>query len=139
MTSRYRRRDKSFRWLRDMPEFLDIVLVMAKRDQIERAFGSLLALKAVEAVFAEHLVDGPDAIGAFGVPRRREMIEARAMRNKKRHAISRRVARAFREGSNLGADRSLGKSHATPIAWPIQFTRVIRSGWPADSGLFTLK
>src|SRR5258708_18211502 len=122
-----------------MPEFLDIVLVMAKRDQIERAFGSLFALKAVEAAFAENLIDRPDPIGAFGVPRRRQMIEARAMRNKKRPAISPRVERAFRVGSNLGPDRSLGKSHATPIARPIQLTRVIRSGWPADNRLVTLK
>ena len=50
-----------------MPEFLDIVLVMAERDQIQVAFRRFAANEAVEAIFREHLIDRAQPIGAFGM------------------------------------------------------------------------
>src|ERR1700730_16266855 len=56
---------------RDMPEFFDIVSVMAKRDQIKRALGSLFADKLAKAAFAENFINGPNPIRSFGMPWRR--------------------------------------------------------------------
>ena len=72
-----------------MAQFTDIMLVVAERDRIERAFRCLAARKPVEARFRQHLGDRAQAVGALGVSRRRDMIEACRMGEEKRaHAIA---------------------------------------------------
>jgi len=70
-----------------MPKFLDIMLVMAKQDLVERAFGCRLAHQPVEAGFAENLLNRANPVGPFGMPRRCQMVEACRMAEKKRHAL----------------------------------------------------
>ena len=72
------------------------MLVVAERDQIEDAFRRLAAHQRVEALFAEHLIDRAHPVGPFGMSRRRHMVEAGRMGQKKRrHAIPWRVGAAL--------------------------------------------
>jgi hypothetical protein len=61
---------------------------VAKRDLIERARRRLLARKAVELLFGKHLGDRAQTVGALGVSRRRGMIEACGMGEKKRAHVT---------------------------------------------------
>ena len=55
----------------------------AERDQIEATLRRLIAHQFAEAIFPQHLVDGANSIGSFGMGRRRQMIEACRMRQEK--------------------------------------------------------
>ncbi len=95
----------------DVPEFTDVMLVVAERDRIQRAFRRLAAHQPVEAIFRQHLIDGTQPVGSFGMPGRREMVETGRMgENKRRHSMPWRAERAFREAANLGGRRPLRKS-----------------------------
>ena len=72
---------------RDMPKFLDIMLVVAKQDLVERAFRCRLAHQRLEAVFAENLLNRANPVGSFGMPRRCQMVEACRMAEKKASCI----------------------------------------------------
>ncbi len=76
---------------RDVPQFADVMLVMAERDQIEIAFRRFAAHQRVEAVLRQHLIDRAQPVGALGVSRRRRMVETGRVGEKKRHAGSWRV------------------------------------------------
>ena len=58
------------------------MLAVAQRDRIEAAFRRLAAHQRLEALFAEHLVDRAQPVGAFGVARRRQMVETGGMGQK---------------------------------------------------------
>ena len=68
---------------RDVAQFLDVMLVVAERDLIELAFRRLAAHQRLEAVLRQHLIDRAHPVGALGVPRRRHMLEAGRMGQKK--------------------------------------------------------
>jgi hypothetical protein len=79
-----------------MPEFLDIMLVVTERDRIKIAFRCLAAHQRREAIFAEHLGDGAQPVGALGMSGRRGVFEAGPVAEKKRrHAIPWRVRTRF--------------------------------------------
>src|SRR5260370_23543098 len=99
--------DQTTRW-RDVPEFFDIVFVMTKRDQIERALGSLFAHKFVKAAFSENLINRANPIRSFRMPWRRQMVEACPMSEEKCcHAISWRAKAPFEKGLILRGRRPL--------------------------------
>ena len=88
---------------RDMAEFADIMLAMAQRHRIEAAFRRLAAHQQLEAIFAEHLVDRAQPVGPFGVSRRRQMVEAGGMRQRRASCkILALCACAIRGAANLG-------------------------------------
>jgi hypothetical protein len=64
---------------RDVPQFLDVMLVVAQHHGIERAFGGLAAHEFVEPAFAEGFLDRANPVGSFGMSRRRQMVEAGPM------------------------------------------------------------
>src|SRR5207248_8079379 len=100
-----------------MPELLDVVLVVAKRDDVQIAFRRFGAREFVEATCGEHLIDRAQPVRAFRMSGGRRMVEASRVSKKKRgHAVSWRVGRACREGANLGARRPVGKGGAAK--WP---------------------
>jgi len=74
--------DQTARW-RDVPEFLDVMLVVTQRDRIQTAFRRFAARQPAEAVFREHLADRAQPVGALRMPRRRGVVEACPMRQQK--------------------------------------------------------
>src|ERR1700722_1988567 len=89
--------DQAARW-RDAPQFVDIVFVVTECDEIEAALRRFAAHQRIKPALAEHLVDGTNPVGPFGMSRWCEMVEACGMAQKKRrHAIPWRVECAFEE------------------------------------------
>ena len=84
---------------RDMPEFPHIVLAMTQRDRIQTALRRFAAHQGVETIFAEHLADRAQPVGAFRMAGRRGMVEAGRMRQQQcGHAIPWRGKRFMRKG-----------------------------------------
>jgi hypothetical protein len=72
---------------------------MAERDLGERAFRGLDALQECESLILKRLLDGADAVGAFGMARRRDMAEAGRMADQqRRHAQVSDGREAFQTG-----------------------------------------
>jgi hypothetical protein len=70
------------------------MLVVTQRDQVKRAFRSFAAHERVEAAFGENLIDGTNPVRPFRMSRRRQMLEAGGMSQKKGcHAMVRRELR----------------------------------------------
>src|SRR6204780_1750834 len=87
--------DEPFR-RREMPDFADVMLVVAERDRIERALGRLAAHQAVEALGAEPLIDRAQPVRALGVVGRSLVIETgRVGEIKRGHAGSWRAKARF--------------------------------------------
>jgi hypothetical protein len=75
------------------------MFIVTERDQIKRTLRRLLADEPVKLALAKNLVDGANPVGPFRMSRRREMIEACRMGQKKcGHALSWRVRGAFEKG-----------------------------------------
>ena len=75
---------------RDVAQFADIVLAMAEQHGVEVAFRREVAHQRLETVFAKHLGDRAQPVGAFGMSGWGQVIEAGGVRQKQCHAISRR-------------------------------------------------
>src|SRR5229473_3394138 len=102
-----------------MPEFFDVVSVVAERDGIEAAFRRFAAHQRLEAVFRQYLTDRAQPVGTFRMSRRRQMVETGGMGQQKRHAISWHTRCAYRGKSSLGGHRPLGKSRAMDMPLPL--------------------
>src|SRR5438045_8943203 len=91
-----------------MPELPDVVLVVAKRDDVQIAFRRFGAREFVEAICGEHLIDRAQPVRAFRMSGRRGMAETSRMSKKKGgHSVSWRVWRACLGGVSLGKVRQL--------------------------------
>jgi hypothetical protein len=73
---------------RDVPELLDVMFVVAERDQIEVADRRFAALQPRVALPRQHLIDRAQPVGALGVSRRCLVAEKGGVGKKKRHALS---------------------------------------------------
>jgi hypothetical protein len=72
----------------DMAEFADIMFAMTQCDRIEIAFRRFAAHQRLESIVRQHLADRAQPVGAFRVPRWREVVEACGMRQIECHAKS---------------------------------------------------